>query len=149
MKALSDVYAIDANVILRYLLRDDESLWRKAHSIMVEVEAGRIAVVCEPVTLAEVVWVLRSTYKLPQDEISARLLVLLVAEGFLMPNKPRYIRALELFADSVRHFGDACVCAAAVEECDGRLLSFDKELSRVQGISRAEEPGATSKRSIR
>lgn len=142
MKALSDVYAIDANVILRYLLRDDEALWRKAHALMVEVEAGRMAVFCEPIILAEVVWALRSFYGVRRTEVSRKLLVLVSAEHFLMPNKPRYIRALELFAGGVRHFGDACVCAAAVEECGGRLLSFDKELSVVEGISRAEEPRA-------
>ena len=37
------------------------------------------------------------------------------------------------------HFGDACACAAAIEDCQGRLLSFDRKLTGVAGVARAEE----------
>jgi predicted nucleic-acid-binding protein len=63
------------------------------------------------------------------------------AEGFIVPNKDRYIRALKLYSESVSHFGDACACAAALEDCDGRLLSFDRKLSGVDGIRRTENAG--------
>jgi hypothetical protein len=36
----------------------------------------------------------------------------------------------------VRDFGDACACAAALQRCEGRLVSFDRKLSGVDGISR-------------
>jgi predicted nucleic-acid-binding protein len=62
-------------------------------------------------------------------------------DGFVITDKDRYIRALDLFATSVPHFGDACACAAALEECEGRVLSFDKKLAGVEGVRRSEELG--------
>ena len=131
--------AIDANVILRYLLGDDRELAAKSAGILQAVERREIAVVCDPVTLAEVVWVLSSYYKLPNPEISEGLGPLLRADGFTVACKDRYIRALQLLAGNVKHFGDACACAAAFEECEGRLYSFDQKLSSVPGIHRTEE----------
>ncbi len=132
------IFAIDANVILRYLLRDDEQQYKRAAAILHAVDRGEARVACDPVTLAEVVWVLSARYGLPNHEISEGLAPLVKAEGFVMPVKGRYIRALELFAGPVKHFGDACACATALEECAGSLYSFDRKLSSVEGIGRTD-----------
>ena len=139
MKA--ETYAIDANVILRHLLGDNEEQSPKARYIFESVEDGRIEVYCDPVNLAEAVWVMMSVYKLPPEAISSELLNLVALENFRMPNKQIYMNALRLFGTNTPHFGDACACAAALEQCDGRLLSFDKKLSGIDGVSRFEEPG--------
>ncbi|MGD9498000.1 MAG: PIN domain-containing protein [Armatimonadota bacterium] len=125
-------------MIVRYLVGDDEALAAKSTAILQAVERGETVVVCDPVQLAEVVWVLSSYYELSNAEISAALLAIVQADGFLMGDKARYVRALRLFGGPVPHFGDACACAVAVEECDGRLYSFDRKLCSVEGISRAE-----------
>lgn len=139
MKDSNKVCAIDANVILRYLLRDNEEQWVKAHAVIAQVEDGALVVVCDPVILAEVVWVLTSVYKLTHQHAASIVIPLVKADGFSVPNKDRYIRALELYATTVPHFGDACACAAALEQCGGKLLSFDKKLSGISGIQRQEE----------
>ena len=133
-------WAIDANVIVRYVVGDDEALFAKATGVLQAVERGETVVVCDPVQLGEVVWVLSSHYELSNAEIGEALLAVLQADGFLMGDKERYILALQLFGTSVGHFGDACACATAIEECDGRLYSFDRKLSSVEGVERAEEP---------
>ncbi len=138
MTTARPTYAIDANVILRYLVHDDDKLAAKAVTIMEAVDDGKISVVCDPVTLAEVVWVLSSHYGLPPTRVADGLGPILKADHFLMENKSRYVRAMDLFADCVPHFGDACACAAALEKADGALLSFDRRLSRVEGVKRRE-----------
>ena len=139
MKALTRVYTVDANVILRYLLRDDEALWQKAYAAIRAVNEGSVKLVCDPVILAEVVFVLGSIYRLTRQRIYELLGPLVKAEGFLIPNKDLYIRALELYGNSVSHFGDACACAMALDTSEGRLLSFDKKISNVPGVERLEE----------
>lgn len=133
-----DRFAVDANVILRYLLQDDKELSDKANAIMEGMQSGRFRLYCEPVTLAEVVWVLTSFYKLPREMVSTGLEPILRAEGFVMPDKDRYVNALKLYSGPIGHFGDACACAAAMEQCGGRLFSFDRKLSGIEGVTRSE-----------
>ena len=133
-------YALDANVILRFILRDHEELSTKAQEIMQAASDGQIVVHCDPVIIAEVVYVLSSRYGAPRERIVESLASVLKPESTVMPNKQRYLRALRIFAETNAHFGDACACAAALEDCEGRLFSFDRELSEVEGIGRSERP---------
>jgi predicted nucleic acid-binding protein len=138
VKRSVDACSIDANVIVRFLVGDDLKLSDKASNILRGVESGKTVVTCDPVNLAEVVWVLGSFYGLSNKQISDGLEPLLGAKGFLMPNKERYVKALKLFAETAPHFGDACACAAALQDCEGRLYSFDTKLSKAKGIERME-----------
>lgn len=138
MKASISAYAIDANVILRYLLHDIEDQWARADALMREMEDGKVRVICDSVILAEVVWTLKSFYKLDPLVISQTLVPLISNKSFYIFDKDHYIHALELYGASTRDWGDACACAAALEQCEGRLLSFDKQLSKVDGIQRLE-----------
>ena len=131
---MSDLYCIDANIILRFLLGDNEKLSPAAEAIMLDVEKGDLSVWCESVVLAEVVWVLSSFYKVERVKITEFLLPLIQMEYFLMAEKDRMIHALNLFSGPVPHFGDACLCAAALDISKGRILSFDKKLKNVSGI---------------
>jgi len=131
-------YAVDANVILRFLLRDSAALSEKAETAFRAMEAGEVTLVCDPVNLAEAVWTMSSYYKVPHHEIAGALLPLVRARGFHLPDKERYVRALELHGERGIRFGDACACATAEDACEGRLLSFDRGLSRVPGIARTE-----------
>ena len=133
------MFAIDANVVVRYLTQDHKELAAKADVIIEGVEDGRLRVFCDPITLGEVVFVLASRYRLSRTEIADALEPIVSMDGFVVPDKDRYVRALDLYGTTVSHFGDACACAAALEECQGRLLSFDKGLSDVEGVVRAEE----------
>jgi len=133
-----ECYQLDANVILRFVLRDHEELSAKALEIMQAAEEGRIVLHCDPVIMSEVAFVLSSTYDATRREIAETLENVLKRESVVLPNKQRYLRALRIYAESNAHFGDACACAAAIEECEGRLFSFDRELSKIEGIHRSE-----------
>ena len=117
---------------------DVPRLFAKASEIIKGIESGQTTAICDPVNLAEVIWVLSSFYKLSSEQICEGLEPVLNLEGFLVPDKERYLLALRLFAGGMKSFGDACACAAALQDCGGRLYSFDAELSNVRGISRLE-----------
>ena len=116
--------ALDANVILRYLLKDRPELSEKARAIWQSVEEGKALAVCDPVIVAEVVFVMRSVYGLPNAAISEALIGLLQPDEVILAEKPRYLRALRLFSESVGHFGDACACASTVQ-LPGRPFADD------------------------
>ena len=140
MQTSDRAFSLDANVILRFLTRDSDTLYPKAEAIMRGITEGRLTVVCDPVILAETVWVLESFYKRSREDIAVALAAIVKSDGVLMPNKSRYILALDIFGKTNAHFGDACACAAALQDCEGRLFSFDRELSKIEGISRSERP---------
>jgi predicted nucleic-acid-binding protein len=135
------VTAIDANVIVRYILRNDERLYALAEAVFVAVDAEEVRVLCDPVILSEVVFVLTKTYEMPREEVAGGLIDILNSPGFLVPNKAHYLRALALLGTTVPHFGDACACAVALDQCEGRLFSLDKKLSKVEGVTRLERAG--------
>lgn len=131
---MSDLYCIDANVILRFLLGDNEELGPAAEAVILAVERGDLSVWCDSVILAEVVWVLSSFYKVERAKITECLLPLIQMKHFLMAEKDRMIRALKLFSGPVPHFGDACLCAVARDVSEGRIISFDRKLKNAPGI---------------
>lgn len=65
---------VDANVVLRYLLKDHERFFVKSKKI---VEQNQIYIPTEVVT--EIVYVLEKVYEVPRSEISEALIELLVA----------------------------------------------------------------------
>jgi predicted nucleic-acid-binding protein len=138
VKSTTRAYSIDTNVIVRYLVQDDPRLTPKAVAIMEAIQDGRLAATCDPVILGEAVWVLSSVYGLVPERIAEGLIPIIQAPQIDIPNRERYVRALNLYATGVPHFGDACLCATAMERCEGRVLSFDRKLSGVEGITRAE-----------
>lgn len=95
------VYAIDANVVLRYVKQEGGHLQEKTEWILDAVADGRLTASCDPVTLAEVVWVLESFYQFSRAQISAALEPFLQCDNFLMPHKQRYQEALRLYATTV------------------------------------------------
>ena len=133
-------FQLDANIILRFFLHDYEELWASADEIMRAASDGRIAIHLDPVIVSEVVYVLSSNYHMPRNEIVRLLETILTPQDTALPNKQRYLRALRIYAETNAHFGDACACAAALEDCEGRLFSFDRTLSKIEGIHRSEHP---------
>lgn len=131
-------YTVDANVILRFVLGDDAHLSGKAEAVFRAMEAGEVTLACDPVNLAEAVWVLSSYYKASCEDIAEALLPLVKTSGFHLPERDRYVRALELYGQGLLRFGDACACATAMAASQGRLVSFDHKLARVPGIERTE-----------
>ena len=106
--------AVDANIILRFVLGDEPGLSAKARTVLKAMEDGDVLLECDPVNLAAAVWVLSSQYKASCAEIAGALLPLVKAAGFRLPEKDRYIQALEFFGQGVLRFGDACACATAI-----------------------------------
>ena len=131
-------FAIDANIIIRYLINDGGDLAKKAIDIMDAVDEERLSVYCDPINLAEVVWVLDSFYNVSREEISLWLQTLLSNPCFVVVNKEHYRKAIDIYASKAASFADACACVTAIEEAKGNLFSFDKKLSKVEKVNRLE-----------
>lgn len=122
--------AVDTNVIVRCLTRDDPA---QAAEAMAAMDAAD-AVYLDIVVLCETVWVLRRAYRLPRDVIASALGDLLDSEkveadrGAVAAGLAA-LRAGGDFADGViLHHAGRTDCAT--------LLTFDRTLARAGGNGR-------------
>jgi predicted nucleic acid-binding protein len=115
---------VDANVLLRFLTRDPEDMAAKAASLMLRAEQGEVALVVSPLTVAELVWVLKSFYRRSLSEIAEVVVPLLSADGIVVEERELMIRALELARDKNVSFADAVLALQAVRR-EEAVCTFD------------------------
>ena len=120
---------VDANVILRFLLKDDLSLYKKAAETFERAERGEDSLVVESLVVGEVVWVLRATYKISREKISRSVTQLLSEKYVSCDDKVRLLNSLKYFGESNLGFAD-CWLLAGVEKFGWGLESFDNKLKK-------------------
>ena len=125
---------IDTNVLIRFLVRDDESQFEKARKLIKrEVAAGRRVFVSQLVLL-ETEWVLRSRYSLSKIEIIAAISGLLDATDVQFEDEPAIEAALFVWRDSVADFAD-CLIGARNKRLGCRATAtFDVRAAKLAGF---------------
>ncbi len=125
---------IDTNVLVRFLVRDDEAQFEKARKLIKrEVAAGRRVFVSQLVLL-ETEWVLRSRYALPKIEIIAAISGLLDATDVQFEDEPTIEEALFVWKDGAADFAD-CLIGSRNRRLGCRATaSFDVNASRLPGF---------------
>lgn len=115
----------DANIILRYLLNDNEELSEKATMI---IENNEVLLPNE--VIAEIVYVLEKVYKVKNEEISDILLELFEYTNIVVNDIEVLEEAFLLFAKRRLDFADTLLYAC--NKVKGyKIYTFDKKLSRL------------------
>jgi predicted nucleic-acid-binding protein len=116
---------IDANYILRYLLKDIDEQYLKSASV---IENYNVFLPGE--IIAEVVYVLQNVYQVP-DEIIKSTLLDLFEYPTISINKPKIIKkALSIFAGNRVDYADALLIAF-VKEKNATIFTVDKKVNRI------------------
>ena len=126
---------VDTNVLIRFLVRDDEAQSERARRLIRrEVAAGRSVFVSQLVAL-ETEWVLRSRYGMSKVEIIAVLSGLLDAADVQFEDEPSIEAALFAWKDNAVDFAD-CLIGARNRRlgCRG-TATFDARAARLPGFS--------------
>ncbi|MCL4370087.1 MAG: PIN domain-containing protein [Chloroflexi bacterium] len=132
---------LDANVLLRYLTDEPREMADRVAAILEAGESQRISLVLAPLTLAEVVYVLESVYRWPRKEIADRLLDLISASVLTVLEQDSLSQALTWYHDlGGLDFADAYIAAVAAVRGHGQVVSFDRHLQRVPGITAIQDP---------
>ncbi len=102
---------IDTNVLVRYLVRDDDVQFEKANRLIKrEIGAGEAVFVSLPVLL-ETEWVLRSRYGFKKTEIVDAISGLLDATEIQFEAEPAIEESLKFWKDSTTDFADCLIGA--------------------------------------
>ena len=111
---------VDTNVVLRYLLCDNEQQAQIAKDL---IEGGAFLL---PEVLMETSHVLRTFYEVDRQNIASQLLIVL--KWVEMERKDVMIRAVEIFAETHLDFVD-CILAAYHSVNKVEVFTFDKKLN--------------------
>lgn len=78
---------IDTNVILRFLIADKNKKYQNLHSFFNSIERGEINVELKLIVLFQVLFVLKSFYKIPKEKIANGLIKLIGFKGIRIKEK--------------------------------------------------------------
>ena len=126
--------ALDTNVLVRYLVRDDVQQAEAARTLLESLTAERPGYVCREVTV-ELVWVLERAYRYSRDQIAAVLEQLVATEGLAIEAADDVARAVFRYRAGGAGFSDLMILAAAVRSGSHPLCTFDKKAARLDGVS--------------
>jgi predicted nucleic-acid-binding protein len=122
---------VDTNVLVRYLVRDDQSQYEKARRLIDrEVSKGN-PVLVNLLVLLETEWVLRSRYDLAKAEIVTTFSAMLDTADLTFEDEPSVEHAIYSWKDSAADFADCLIEARnrrlgcrATATFDGRALKL-------------------------
>lgn len=130
---------VDTNLFIRYLTNDDQAKAERVELLLKEAAAGKTRLVTAEMVIAEVVWVLESSYGLKNVAVAPLIRAILATKGLEVLNAPLVTRALEHYETKNIDFIDGYIVAVMERQGINELYSFDrKHISRIQAISRKE-----------
>jgi predicted nucleic-acid-binding protein len=125
---------IDTNILVRFLVRDDEAQFEKARRLIRrEVAAGR-RVFLSQLVLLETEWVLRSRYGLQKTEIIDAISALLDAGDVQFEDEPAVEEALFVWKDRSVGFADCLIGARNKRLGCSATATFDVKASKLPGF---------------
>ena len=124
--------AIDTNVLLRYLVRDDEQQAQIARKLLESLSVSRPGYVCREVTL-ELVWVLKKAYGFSKQQIATALEDLACAKHLVFENVSDVLHTVHVFRKCGTDFSDLMIVAAAKRAGALPLYTFDRRAARLKG----------------
>jgi predicted nucleic-acid-binding protein len=125
---------VDTNVLVRFLVRDDEAQFEKARKLIKrEVAAGR-GVLVNQLVLLETEWVLRSRYSLPKQLIIQTISGFLDASDVQFEDEAAIEEALFVWKESTADFAD-CLIGAKNRRLGCRATAtFDVKAAKLPGF---------------
>jgi len=126
--------ALDTNVLVRYLVRDDVQQADAARALLESLTTERPGYICREV-MVELVWVLERAYGFSRDRITTILEELVATEGLVIEEANDVARAAFRYRASGVGFSDLMILAAAERSGAQPLYTFDQKAARLEGVS--------------
>ena len=122
---------LDTNVLVRYLVQDDDAQSVLASRLIEETisidNPGYITLI----SLVEVVWVLHSCYSVNKSKLCTMIRMILETKQFLVEQSESCYRALKLFEDGNGDFSDALIVTCGKDVGCSETMTFDKKAKSV------------------
>lgn len=122
--------AIDTNVIVRFLVKDDIRQAEAVYELFKQAEDNQDELYIPILVIFETLWVLESVYEITREEILNAIGALVLMPIFKFEVQPVIQRFLVSAHESKTDLSDLLIaCSAKFAGCD-TVLTFDKKASR-------------------
>jgi predicted nucleic-acid-binding protein len=128
------VIALDTNVLVRLVTRDDEAQAQRARALFEQYAFDDGALFVSDVVLAELCWTLERSYKLDRADISRTVRALLHNATVRLESPAAVSQALAHFEAGGTGFPDCLIVAKAnCAGCD-HTATVDRRMSELPGV---------------
>jgi predicted nucleic-acid-binding protein len=124
---------LDTNVLVRFLVRDDEEQFERAEKLIRRAAIAGDPVYISLLVLLETEWVLRSRYKLGKPEILGTFSELLNSMDVAFEDEPSIEEALFVWKDSPAQFADCLIGARYRALGCVATATFDSDAVKLPG----------------
>lgn len=122
--------ALDTNVLVRFLVRDDKKQAEIVYRLFKRAESRNEPFFVPLLVVLETIWVLESVYEIPREEIRASLQKLLLMPILIFEAQSALQRTLSSAQTNKTDLADLLIAhSAKFSNCDG-VLTFDKKASK-------------------
>ncbi|WP_026734643.1 PIN domain-containing protein [Fischerella sp. PCC 9605] len=125
---------LDTNVIVRYLVQDDLEQWKLADEYIKQTKVSGEICFINNIVLCELVWVLKTSYKLNRSEISDVLEKILRADAFDFENREAAWWSVQQMKKGKADFSDYLIGKLNEEAGCTETATFDAKLKGVEGF---------------
>jgi predicted nucleic-acid-binding protein len=121
---------LDTNVLIRFLTSDKTKKFRGVYTLFESLEQGDLRVELKLIVLFQVVFVLRSFYSVPREDVATAMLGILQYRGIIVKEKKVVRRMIELWQDSKLDIVDCYLIACLEGDKQNILFSYDNDFDK-------------------
>jgi len=124
------VKALDTNILVRFLVRDDQEQAERVYCLFKAAEADKTLFFVSVPVLLELIWVLDSVYGIARHDILNAIEELLLLPIVSFDGQPAVRRFIVEARNNNLDLSDLLIaCDAALSGCD-KVLTFDKKAAK-------------------
>ena len=128
---------LDTNVIIRFFTADRSAKYKNLYPFFQSLEKGEMRVELKLIVLFQVVFVLKSFYKVPREDIAQGLLALLQYKGIIIKEKGIVLRTLDLWQTKTIDIVDCYLISCLESDSQNFIYSYDGDFEKFN-IKRVE-----------
>lgn len=127
-------YYTDANIFLRFILKDNPTQSQKASNYFHKAQMRQIELIFLPEVIAEIEYVLRKQYKETREKVAEVLSALVKPAYITIFNRSAILEALNFYKKTGVDFADSILFATAREQ-NAQVISFDKDFKKLAKVA--------------
>ncbi len=126
--------AIDTNVLVRLLVRDDEKQFAQVLQLFNDHVDEPAPLWVSDVVLSEVTWVLSRTYGFDRASVATALRAMTVNATLALESASEVRQALTLYEQGPADFPDCLLAVQAAAGGADRVVTFDRRMRHLPGV---------------